>query len=120
MVFALLKRLRTAQHQEPASALGNEPLQQHHLVSSEKRRLEIIDDHRVETVKILGRRREPSSQLLRITRVQAHENRLVISFHVLRSLVVETTEQRIARLASAADEVKSRLPFRDPDECRKL
>ena len=51
LVFALMKRLRAAQHQQTAAALGHELLQQRHLVAREKLRFEIVEDHGVITLK---------------------------------------------------------------------
>ena len=57
-VISLAKRLRAAEHQKTAAALGDKPLQQHHLIVREKIRLHVAQNDRVILEKFRGGDRE--------------------------------------------------------------
>ena len=119
-VFALMKGLRAAEHEESAAALGNKFLQQGHLVAREKIRFEVIHYHRVIAVEFLGRLGKTAHQFRRVARVEAHEHRLVVAFDLFLRLIAEAAEERVARFARPPDEFELRLAFGDPNQADQL
>ena len=103
-IFPFLETFHAAQHEEACAALGNKPLQQGGLLGREELRLQVIEDHRVVTVKLLGCAGKSGAQLEFIARVEPDQHRLVVALNLLGGLVAKTAKERIAGLAGAASE----------------
>ena len=100
--------------------MADKPLQQQHLVLCEVLGLQVVQDHGVIAIQLVGRFGEAMAKLFLVDCTQSQEHGFVVLLGRIIVFVPKPAEQRVGRLATAASKLELRLPFRNTDQSHQV
>ncbi len=113
-VSAGVERFHAAQHDQAATSLGDEALEQTELVAIKKGGFDVVEDDGVKGEKLDGGFGESTEEFVGVPGFQADEDGLVEALRLL--LLLESAVERVAALALAAAVFELRLAAGNADQ----